>query len=164
MPAKTPALPDVTLLFLLRDKEVLLAMKKRRFGEGRWNGVGGKLEPGESITEGLVRETREEIGVDINPSDLTQVAEIDFYFPPGPKSAYNQRVHTFVIHKWQGDPTETEEMRPEWFHRDNLPFDTMWDGDDHWIPLALNSRFVTGTMYFNNDEHFDRAELTNRPL
>lgn len=157
-------LPDVTLLFLIRCDEVLLAMKKRRFGEGRWNGVGGKLEPGESITQGLVRETSEEIGVEVDAADLTQVAEIEFYFPPGPKSAYNQRVHAFIAHKWQGEPTETEEMRPAWFHLDKLPFGSMWDGDDHWVTLALNGRFVSGKMYFKDNEHLDRAELTSRPL
>lgn len=161
----TPAkLPDVTLLFLLRSNEVLLAMKKRRFGEGRWNGVGGKLEPGETVIEGLVRETDEEIGVAISPTDLTQVAEIDFYFPPGPKSAYDQRVHAFIATRWHGDPVETEEMRPAWFPRRNLPFANMWSGDDLWIPDALNGHFITGTMFFNDDETIDRAELSRRPL
>jgi 8-oxo-dGTP pyrophosphatase MutT (NUDIX family) len=46
---------DKTLLFLHKpdEQKILLAMKKRGFGEGKWNGVGGKREPGESI-EGAV--------------------------------------------------------------------------------------------------------------
>jgi 8-oxo-dGTP pyrophosphatase MutT (NUDIX family) len=36
-------------------------MKKRGFGEGRWNGVGGKVEPGESIEAALIREAKEEV-------------------------------------------------------------------------------------------------------
>ena len=51
----------VTLLFLLTDDQILLAMKKRGFGMGRWNGVGGKIEPGETIEEATARECREEI-------------------------------------------------------------------------------------------------------
>lgn len=52
-----------TLLFLIKDDHVLLAMKKRGFGAGNWNGVGGKIEAGESIEQALVRECQEEIGV-----------------------------------------------------------------------------------------------------
>lgn len=35
----------VTLLFLRKDGRILLAMKKRQFGTGKWNGVKGKVEP-----------------------------------------------------------------------------------------------------------------------
>ena len=38
-----------TLCFLVKDNQILLAMKKRGFGEGKWNGVGGKVNPGETI-------------------------------------------------------------------------------------------------------------------
>lgn len=57
--------PDIrrTLLFLRRGDELLLAMKKRGFGKGKWNGVGGKLEAGETLEQALIRETVEETGV-----------------------------------------------------------------------------------------------------
>ena len=54
-----------TLLFLI-DKEnstVLLAMKKRGFGVGKWNGVGGKVERGEAIGDAVLREAKEEMGI-----------------------------------------------------------------------------------------------------
>jgi 8-oxo-dGTP diphosphatase/2-hydroxy-dATP diphosphatase len=56
---------DYTLVFCRRinengDKEILLGMKKRGFGVGRWNGFGGKVENGESIEEAALRELNEE--------------------------------------------------------------------------------------------------------
>lgn len=45
----------VTLVFVQEPGRVLLGMKKRGFGEGRWNGFGGKVEEGESIEEGAIR-------------------------------------------------------------------------------------------------------------
>jgi len=46
----------VCTLVLIRDaSRVLLGMKKRGFGEGRWNGFGGKVEPGETIAQGALR-------------------------------------------------------------------------------------------------------------
>ncbi|MEJ0073651.1 MAG: NUDIX domain-containing protein [Candidatus Saccharibacteria bacterium] len=66
---------ETTLLLLRRNDEVLLAMKKRGFGAGRWNGVGGKLDPGETVEQALVRECQEEIGV--TPTEYHRVAEHD---------------------------------------------------------------------------------------
>ena len=62
----------VTLLFLIKDdsQEILLAMKKRGFGEGKFNCTGGKIEEGETIPQAAIREAKEEIGVDIDEKDI----------------------------------------------------------------------------------------------
>ena len=54
---------ETTLLFLRRGNEILLARKKRGFGKGKYNGVGGKLKKGESPEMAMVREAREEISI-----------------------------------------------------------------------------------------------------
>ena len=96
---------NVTLLFLVKKLDgkivdICLAMKKRGFGVGRWNGVGGKLTEGESIEDGLVRETREEIG--IQAKKFSKVAELAFTFPHKPD--WDQMVHTYTTEEWEGDP------------------------------------------------------------
>ena len=60
----------LTLVFLRREGEVLLGMKKRGFGEGKWNGFGGKVEAGETIVEAAAREVREECGYVVKTEDL----------------------------------------------------------------------------------------------
>ena len=45
----------LTLLFVLTPGKVLLGMKKRGFGKGRWNGFGGKVQEGETIEDGAIR-------------------------------------------------------------------------------------------------------------
>ena len=62
------SLRNSTLVFLIKKNngsitDICLAMKKRGFGKGRWNGVGGKVEAGETIEAAAMREAREEIGV-----------------------------------------------------------------------------------------------------
>ena len=55
---RDPMLKKVLTLVLVRDvarHRVLLGMKKRGFGAGKWNGFGGKLEPGETIEEAAKR-------------------------------------------------------------------------------------------------------------
>ena len=60
----------LTLVLLREDNQVLLGMKKRGFGVGKWNGFGGKLEPGETVVEAAAREVKEECGFTVNTSDL----------------------------------------------------------------------------------------------
>ena len=54
---------ETTLCLLRKENKILLAMKKRGFGTGKYNGVGGKIENGETLNEAMIRETKEEIGV-----------------------------------------------------------------------------------------------------
>jgi ADP-ribose pyrophosphatase YjhB (NUDIX family) len=138
-----------TLLYLYKpqEKKVLLAMKKRGFGTGKWNGVGGKLDKGEIITEALVRETKEEIDVVINKNDLAQVATLNFGFKDN--QDWNQQVHAFIIEKWKGEPKETEEMIPRWYPIKKLPYENMWVDDVHWLPLVFEGKKINASFNFD---------------
>ena len=54
-PMKRPPNKLLTLLFVVESDRVLLGMKKRGFGAGRWNGFGGKVDKGETIEEAAKR-------------------------------------------------------------------------------------------------------------
>ncbi|HUV71436.1 MAG TPA: 8-oxo-dGTP diphosphatase [Clostridia bacterium] len=127
------SLRKATLCFLIRGDEVLLAMKKRGFGAGRWNGTGGKPNAGETIEKAAIREAREEVGV--TPLSLRKVASLKFNFPHQPD--FNQQVEVFLVESWKGEPQETEEMTPKWFNKNDFPFDSMWPGDRFWLPKVL---------------------------
>ena len=129
-----------TLLFLLREDEILLAMKKRGFGAGKWNGTGGKVEPGESIEHAALRECQEEIGV--TPLDPRQFGVLQFDMADDP--TFQSEVHIFVAHAWQGQPHETEEMRPKWFKTSEIPYYDMWSDDKFWLPLLLAAQSFEG--------------------
>jgi 8-oxo-dGTP diphosphatase len=141
--------PKTTLLYLYKPKEkkILLAMKKRSFGKGKWNGVGGKLNIGETIKEALIREAQEEIGVLLNQDDLIQVATLNFSFKDNRE--WDQESHVFFVEKWQNEPIETEEMSPRWHFIDSLPYENMWRDDIHWLPLVLKGEKVSASFRFN---------------
>jgi mutator protein MutT len=139
-----------TLLFLRRGDELLLAMKKRGFGAGRYNGVGGKVDPGETIEQALVRECQEEI--DVTPIYYRKVAEHDFIQEQG-ETPWRMYVHAYVCDKWEGEPVETEEMAPKWFTIDNIPYDTMWQDDKFWLPQVLAGETITGHFTFDEDDN-----------
>lgn len=139
-----------TLLFLLKDNHILLAMKKRGFGVNRWNGVGGKIEPYETIEQAAIRETQEEIGV--TPRNLEKVAHHTFWLPT--LTDYNQKLvtHTFITRAWDGEPSESEEMAPRWFHVNHIPYDNMWDDDRHWLPQVLAGDKLVCEFTFDNQD------------
>lgn len=137
----------LTLAYLLRDGEICLAMKKRGFGEGNWNGYGGKIESEETIEEGAVREIIEECGVKVSEKDLEKVAVIEFLF----KDRRHLEVHSFFVRTWEGEPTETEEMAPAWFPFTEIPYEEMWADDPYWLPRALLGEKLLGKVSFNRD-------------
>lgn len=137
---------QTTLNFLIRDGEVLLAMKKRGFGKDKWNGTGGKLHEGETPEMAIVRETEEEIGVKVEVSAMEKVAVIDFHFVEKPD--WDQQCHVYMTKSWGGEPAETEEMRPQWFPFDAIPYDAMWVDDAYWLPLVLAGKKVKAEFHF----------------
>lgn len=139
----------LTLAIIVRDDRVLLGMKKRGFGAGRWNGFGGKVQEGESIEEAARRETKEESGVAI--TNMTHVGTHDFCFAAKPSEVLE--VHVFRVDDYKWEPVETEEMRPQWFLVDTIPNDEMWPDDRHWLPIFLaGKKFRTHFLFGENDQ------------
>ncbi len=154
----------LTLCLIVRDDRILLGMKKRGFGAGRWNGFGGKVEEGESIEEGAKRETLEESGVAITEMEAVGIHEFEFARDRG----NILEVHVYRVTAWEGEPHETEEMRPQWFTTDAIPYDAMWPDDIHWIPVFLagkkfRTRFLFGegdSVLENHVEEVDELSIT----
>jgi 8-oxo-dGTP diphosphatase/2-hydroxy-dATP diphosphatase len=146
----------LTLCLTFRENEVLLGMKKRGFGEGRWNGFGGKIEPGESIFEAAKREVLEESGLTVH--EIEERGHIDFHFMDTGKL---MEVHMFEVLKYEGEPVETEEMKPQWFKIDEIPFQSMWADDPHWFPLFLKRKRFKGRIIFKDMDEILDCELSS---
>lgn len=108
-------------------------MKKRGFGKGHYNGFGGKVEPGESVEAGAVRELEEEAG--ISCPDLTRCGLLEFMFEGDPCL---MEVHVYCGSAVEGTPTESDEMAPAWWPLDGIPLQSMWPDDKLWFPTMLH--------------------------
>ena len=138
-----------TLIFLRKEGRILLAMKKRGFGSNRFNGIGGKIDPGETIEQALIRETEEEI--EVTPSHYWKVARHDFLQENG-ENPWRMIVHVYLCDEWVGEPTETEEMAPEWFNEADIPYSNMWADDEFWLPQVLRGEKNEGVFHFDETD------------
>jgi 8-oxo-dGTP diphosphatase/2-hydroxy-dATP diphosphatase len=149
-----------TLLFLIRKSidggvDICLAMKKRGFGAGRFNGVGGKVEDNETIEDAVKREAEEEVGVSVG--EVVKCAELTFVFPHEP--SFDQVVHVYTTEEFEGEPSETEEMSPSWLSTSYIPYDDMWPDDIFWLPLVLEGKKVKGQFVFGEGEVIKEKEV-----
>ncbi len=142
-----------TLLFVVREREVLLIRKKRGLGAGKVNGPGGRLEPGESPVDCAIREVDEELGV--VPHAPVEHGELSFQFVDG----YSLHCHVFRSPGCTGEARETDEAVPLWTPIDRIPFDEMWADDRLWLPRLLDGARFHGRFIFDGDAMLDHELL-----
>jgi len=147
------ALPEVCVCYLIREStdgaEVLLGRKLTGLGKGKLVGPGGKLEPGESPVEAVVREVAEEVGVTVDIDSLELIGELTYPFPY--RTEWSQKSWAFVCRLWSGDPKPSVELDPEWHSLNAIPLDEMWDDAKKWLPSALRGQRVVATFTFGED-------------
>ncbi len=143
---------EATLCFILDGEppaRILLARKKRGFGCGKHNGLGGKVRPGETPVRTIIREVEEEAGVVVSPDTLRSAGSVTFVFPFHP--VFDHHVHVFVTTVWDGEVRESAEMAPAWFPITEIPYALMWDDDHYWLPLVLSGKRIRAEFSFAED-------------
>ena len=143
-----------TLCIVYQHPNILLGMKKRGFGRGRWNGFGGKVAQGEIIEQAAKRELTEETGITAN--NMEKVGVIDFSWRNKEDTI---EVNFFKCLAFEGNPEESEEMKPQWFDVDKIPFSQMWQDDKYWLPLFLEGKKFKGKFIFDDADNILEHEL-----
>ena len=145
-----PFVKEYTLAQVLgsgeREGQVLLGLKLRGFGQGLWNGFGGKVEKGEGKREAAVRELREEAGIEATA--VEDRGQILFCYHGRSKLML---VHHFVVTAYEGEVRASEEMRPAWFRKEDIPYESMWADDRIWLPHLLAGESADGRVDFDTD-------------
>lgn len=130
-----------TVIFVVKQDQVLLALKKEKIGAGRYNGPGGEVEESDPTIEfRAILEMREEIGLGCHADSLSKVAIGYFNNIKEDGSIFVCEVHFFLV-DWDecnGKLKQTSEMGlARWFRKDNLPFDEMMAADNFFVPAII---------------------------
>ncbi len=132
-------------MFVIRDGKILLIEKLTGIGEGKINGPGGKIDPGETPLEAILRECQEELH--ITPTNPQKVGELLFDMTHIP----NIHCHVFIASEYEGTPTATREANPLWTDLDAIPYDKMWEDDHHWLPQVIKGEIFYGKFLFEEE-------------
>ena len=138
------------LSFIQEGERLLLIHKKKGLGAGKINAPGGRIDPGETPRQAVIRETVEEVRME--PTNPEKRGEIFFQF----KDGYKLHGEIFFSTEYSGVPTETDEAGPFWCDIDSIPYDEMWEDDRYWLPLALDGTPFKAYFIFNNDRMVDK--------
>lgn len=114
------------LCFIQKGNKILLI--KADYGDKViWNGISGYVEEGESAEQAVLREVKEEIGVDLKESSLT--------FKGRRKVSDELELDIFTTSEWSGTPMPSEKgiVEVKWFDRNNIPFDQMYGENESWF-------------------------------
>jgi 8-oxo-dGTP diphosphatase len=137
---------EATLMFVHQGSRVLLIEKLRGIGEGKINGPGGKIDPGETPEECVVRECQEELHITcLNP---VKRGELWFVMSDLP----DIHCHVYTASEFEGVPTATDEAIPLWCEMSEIPFERMWEDDSYWLRQALDGQFFDGKFLFSEEK------------
>ncbi len=144
---------NTTWMALRSGNKVLFGAKKRDFGKGKLVAPGGKVGEDETIEEAAVRETIEEVGV--KPTKFEKLGEVIFDNIDYRGATETHKMHIFVATEWEGEPTGSDEMEPTWLPIREIPYDRLWEDNQHWLPYVLIGEKVQGYFHFNSQMRLD---------
>ena len=76
---------------------------------------------------------------------------------------FGQEVNVYLADSWRGSPKESEEMRPQWFNMDKLPFDMMWPDDRYWLGDALKGNYISASFLFDSNGNIKENNIGPKP-
>jgi 8-oxo-dGTP diphosphatase len=134
----TPILATLGYVFSPDGRRVLMVHRTARPGDahlGKYNGLGGKLEPGEDVVAGLEREIREE--ADLECSDIQLAGTISW--PGFGKGGEDWFGFIFRVNRFTGTPPpRNAEGTLEWVEVERVPELPLWEGDHFFLPLVFD--------------------------
>ena len=135
-----------TLCYIRRADQTLMVHRIKKPNDmhhGKWNGLGGKLEPGETPEECAVREILEESGLAV--SDLVFKGLLTF---PGFVDNEDWYAFVFVAKNEQGDLIESPEGSLEWIDNQRLLDLNLWEGDRLFIPWLDRPGYFSAKLVY----------------
>ncbi|MBN1355972.1 8-oxo-dGTP diphosphatase [bacterium] len=146
---------NATLCYLRRNGRTLMLFRNKKpadIHKSKWNGLGGKMEPGESPEECAVREIHEESGlvaVDPRMRGILTFPRFD--------GANDWIVFVFTVENFRGSMHASPEGELKWIEDVDLADLPLWEGDRIFLPLLNQERFFSGKFIYRSGRLTDHV-------
>lgn len=140
-----------TLCYVKQDGKTLMLHRVKKANDvhaGKWNGLGGKLEPGESPEQCVIREVREEAGLEIvRPRYHGLLIFADF-------AGDDWFVWVFTADQFSGDLAESSEGNLKWIPNAEVTSLNLWPSDPIFLPWLDTDKIFSARFQYHGDEMF----------
>jgi 8-oxo-dGTP diphosphatase len=146
-----------TLCYLRKDGRTLMIHRVKKAGDihaGKWNGLGGKLEPGETPEECAAREIREESGLVARRLELKGVLSF-----PGFANDEDWYAFVFVVPEFEGQISESQEGYLQWIESTEIYNLNLWEGDRVFLPWLDQPGLFSGKFVYKNGRLVDHSVI-----
>jgi 8-oxo-dGTP diphosphatase len=137
-----------TLCYIRKDGKTLMLHRIKKLNDihqDKWNGLGGKLEAGESPEECSIREIKEESGLIVKKQRLAGLLTFPLF--DGKNDWY---VYLYDVTEFTGKLIESSEGNLEWIDDTKLFEIPLWEGDHHFLKWMLEGLFFSAKFTYQN--------------
>jgi 8-oxo-dGTP diphosphatase len=119
--------------------------KENDYHEGKWNGLGGKFDDGESPEDCVIREVKEESGLDIKNPRMHGFISFPFF-----DGKEDWHVFIFTANEFTGELIDSQEGKLEWVPNEKLTKLNLWDGDKIFLEWLFQDKFFSAKFVYDN--------------
>ena len=141
---------NTVLCYIEKDDYYLMLLRNKRkddMNSGKWIGVGGHIENGETKDEALLREVKEETNLDLIDYKLRGV----IYFHD---DNYMEIMNLYTSKSFNGNLKECDEGTLKWVKKDEIMDLNLWEGDKSFLPLLIKNE-----PYFEMELFYEKGIL-----
>jgi len=138
-----------TLCYIKHNDHTLMVYRNKKPNDmhaGKWNGLGGKFEPGESPEECVRREVWEESGLQIHNPRLHGL----LIFPNFRGADWY--VFVFTAREFEGELIDSPEGNLEWIPDEKLTALNLWESDRVFFPWIEKDKFFSAKFVYDGDK------------
>ncbi|WP_110940334.1 NUDIX hydrolase [Geosporobacter subterraneus] len=146
-----------TICYIERENQYLMLHRIKKANDvhhGKWIGLGGKMEPGETPEECIIREVREESGLSIHAPTLKGILTF-----PRFKDEEDWYVFLFVARNFSGEITDSSEGVLQWVDKGELENLNLWEGDRLFLRWMEQDHFFSGKITYEKGNLIDSSVI-----
>jgi 8-oxo-dGTP diphosphatase len=144
-----------TLCYIKHNGQTLMlhrVKKENDMHEGKWNGLGGKLEPGETPEECIIREVKEESGLTLSNPQLKGILTFPMFDGIDDWMAF-----VFTASDFTGQLIDSPEGNLKWINDTEVFNLNLWPGDRIFLKWLEEDRFFSGKFIYKNKKLIDHT-------